>query len=135
MRHLHPITLAIAALLALTILAEVPLLFQSHATATVLDRWKGEPRRWIQFGSSPTWACDISHAIEGEEAVLFIKHRQLLHAGRGRMHIFIRDGRKFATVWGDVRIPPGLVTEDGSTLHPDYIRAVSVDDLRNAVRK
>jgi hypothetical protein len=113
----------------------VPLLFQSRATATVLERWKGRPHRWILFGASPTWACDISDATKGEEAVIFTDGRHLLHAGRGRMPIFTRDGRRLANVWSDVKLPAAIVTEDGREPGHDFIRAVSVDDLRDAVRK
>jgi hypothetical protein len=112
----------------------IPLLLQARATATVLERWKGPTRRWILFGASPTWACDISHARKSEEAIVFTKGGQLVLAGRGRMPIFTRDGRKLATVWTDVRLPPGLATEKAPEPHSDYIRAVGVDDLRDAVR-
>lgn len=109
-------------------------LFQGHANATVLERWKGQARRWIRFGATPTWTCDISGARRGEEALIFTEGRQLAHAGRGRMPIFTRDGRRLAAVGPEVRLPATLVVEGGPKPDSD-MRAVSVDDLRDAVRK
>ena len=110
-------------------------LFQGHATATVLERWKGQARRWIRFGSTSTWSCDISDAHTGEEALVFTEGRQLAHAGRGRMPIFTRDGRRLAAVGPEVRLPATLVVEGGPKPDSDFIRAVSVDDLRTVIRK
>jgi hypothetical protein len=49
------------------------------------------------------------------------------------MPIFSRNGRRLAAVWTDVRLPVGLGTEPGPDPAFDSVRAVGVDDLRQAV--
>jgi hypothetical protein len=111
----------------------IPLILRRRATASVLEGWKGQSAGRVTFGASLTWACDISDANEGEEVVAFVRDGRLLQAGRGRMPIFSRNGRRLAAVWTDVRLPVGLGTEPGPDPAFASVRAVGVDDLRQAV--
>jgi len=111
----------------------IPFLKSPRATATILQSWKGQSLGRVTFVAAPTWTCDISDAKKGEEAVVFIRGGSLEHSGRGRMPIFTRDGRKLAAIWPDVRLPQGTVTEDGPEPAYQFIRAIDVVGLRDAV--
>ena len=111
----------------------IPFLKRPRATATILESWKGQPLGTVTFVAAPTWTCDISEAKKGEEAVVFIRGGSLEHSGRGRMPIFTRDGRKLAAIWPDVRLPPGTATEDGPEPQYQFIRAIDVVQLHDAV--
>jgi hypothetical protein len=111
----------------------IPFLKRRHATATVVESWKGQANGTVTFRATPTWTCDISDARKGEETVVFIRGGELELSGRGRMPIFTREGRRLAAVWPDVRLPPGLVTEAGPEPPYDFIRGVAVDALRDEV--
>jgi hypothetical protein len=111
----------------------IPLVLRRQATAVVLEGWKGRSEGRLTFRASSTWACDISDANGGEEIVVFVRDGRLLHAGRGRMPIFSRNGRRLAAVSTDVRLPADLGTEHGPDPALQFVRAVGVDDLRQAV--
>ena len=111
----------------------IPFVRKARATARILESWKGPAAGTVAFVAGPTWTCDISDAKKGEEAVVFIRGGSLEHSGRGRMPIFVRDGRRLATIWPDVRLPEGVVTEAGPQAEFDFIRAIDVDTLRRAV--
>jgi hypothetical protein len=111
----------------------IPLLRRPRATATILDSWKGQLEGRVHFVAAPTWICDISDAEKNEEAVVFIRDGTLLHAGRGRMPVFTRDGRRLAAIWNDVRLPADMITEDGPEPEYQFIRAASVSDLQGAI--
>jgi hypothetical protein len=111
----------------------IPLVLRRQATALVLEGWKGRSEGRLTFQASSTWVCDISDANDGEEIVTFVRDGRLLHAGRGRMPIFSRNGRRLAAVWTDVRLPADLDTEHGPDPALQFVRAVGVDDLRQAV--
>lgn len=111
----------------------IPFLLRRRARATILESWKGEKEGEVRFVAAPTWICDISDAKRGEEAVVFVRSGNLLHAGRGRMPIFTRNGRTLAEIWPDVKLPAGVTTEDGPEPEYRFIRGVGVGDLRDAV--
>ena len=111
----------------------LPFLRRPRATATIMASWKGQAQGKVRFVAAPTWICDISDAKRGEEAVVFIRDGSLLHAGRGRMPIFVRDGRQLAAIWPDVRLPGGVTTEDGPEPEYRFIRGVGISDLQNAI--
>jgi hypothetical protein len=113
----------------------IPLLRRPRATATVLESWKGQVEGRVSFVAAPTWICDISDAKRNEEAVVFIRDGRLLHAGRGRMPVFTRDGRRLAAIWDEVRLPADIITEDGPEPEYQFIRAGSVSGLRGAIAK
>ena len=113
----------------------IPFLRRPRATATILESWKGQAQGKVTFVAAPTWICDISDAKSGEEAVVFVRDGSLLHAGRGRMPIFARDGRRLAAIWPDVRLPAGVITEEGPEPEYRFIRGVGVIDLQNAIAK
>jgi hypothetical protein len=111
----------------------IPFLRRPRAKATVLDSWKGQQEGRVSFVAAPAWICDITEANKNEEAVVFIRDGQLLHDGRGRMPVFIRDGRRLAAFWPEVRLPAGTSTEDGPEPEYRFIRGVSVSALRSAI--
>ena len=113
--------------------SRIPLLKRRRASAAILQSWKGQSSGALNFVAQAEWICDISEAKQGEEAVVFIEGDRLVLAGRGRMPIFARDGRRLAAVWPDVQLPPGLRTEDGPEPEYSFIRSVAVDDLAAAV--
>jgi hypothetical protein len=111
----------------------IPLLRRSRASATILQSWKGQPSGTVRFIAQPSWICDITEAKVGEEAIVFVERDQLLLAGRGRMPIFTREGRRLAAVWPDVKLPPDIRMEDGPEPEYRFIRGAVVDDLAAAV--
>lgn len=111
----------------------MPFLKRRRATATVLESWKGQASGTVAFRAAPTWICDISDAKKDEETIVFIRSGELMLAGRGRMPIFTREGRRLAAVWPEVRLPPGVLTEAGSEPQYDFIRGVNVETLRAEV--
>ena len=113
----------------------IPMIRQRRATATVLQSWKGQRDGEISFLAEPTWACDISDAEPGEEAVLFVRGDRLVLAGRGRMPIFLRAGRRLAAIWSEVILPADLATEDGPKSEYEFIRGVSVERLGAVVAR
>jgi hypothetical protein len=115
--------------------SRIPLLRRSRAKATIIESWKGPTTGVVDFVAGPTWTCDISTAVAGEEAVIFVRGHSLLHSGRGRMPITTRDGRWLAAVWPDVRLPKDIKTEEGPDPAYAFIRSVAVTDLRASVAR
>ena len=113
----------------------IRLLRRPRAAATVLESWKGQGAGRVSFVAAPTWICDISDANRNEEAVVFIRDGKLLHAGRGRMPLFTRDGRRLAAIWDEVKLPADIITEDGPEPEYQFIRAANVSGLRRAIAK
>jgi len=111
----------------------IPLLRRPRATATILESWKGQVTGHVSFVAAPTWICDISDAEKNEEAILFVRDGRLLHAGRGRMPVFTREGRRLATFWSEVILPKDVITEEGPEPEYRFIRAVSVTGLRDVI--
>jgi len=111
----------------------IPFLRQRRATATVLQSWKGQSSGRVTFVAAPTWICDISDAKKGELAVVFIRAGSLEHAGRGRMPIFTREGRRLAAIWDDVRLPQGTSIKAGPEPEYSFIHGITVSDLQEAV--
>ncbi len=111
----------------------IPLVRRPRASARIIESWKGPQQGKVRFAAAASWACDISDAVVGETAVVFIMKGNLAHAGRGRMPVFVREGRRLAAVWPDIRLPAEVATEAGPEAEYKFIRAVSVDDLRKAV--
>ncbi len=113
----------------------IPLVKRRRASATILQSWKGQRDGVVSFVAQATWTCDISEANQGEEAVVFIQGDRLVLAGRGRMPIFSRTGRRLAAIWPDVYLPPDLATEEGPEPDDLLIRGVDVDDLAATVAR
>src|SRR5262245_20020082 len=68
--------------------------------------WKGQAGDMIEFLASPTWTCDISTAVAGERALLFLEAGEsgqlhIYHSGRGRMPLREFEGHSYATFFGD----------------------------------
>ncbi|MBI5211163.1 MAG: hypothetical protein HY927_14420 [Elusimicrobia bacterium] len=111
---------------------------ENHASARVLEVWKGNPPETVIFLASPTWTCDISDAVLGEKAVLFLKSRgpqlfQIELAGRGRMPLRIVDGVCYATIWHNVIIPSNVPMIDGPDPHFKFIRSIKLNYLKRMV--
>ena len=111
----------------------IPLLRRPRATATILESWKGQGSGRVRFVAAPTWICDISDAKRDEEAVVFVRDGSLLHAGRGKMPVFTRDGRRLAAFWDEVMFPKDVITEEGPEPEHQFIRGVSINGLRDAI--
>ena len=94
---------------------------------------KGDPSlKIIRFAAGPSWACDVSDAVEGETGIFFLRrnftddpaekalpHAEsdglpmffITHSGRGRMVIHHIDGDDFVYARrkdGDVKFPASL---------------------------
>jgi hypothetical protein len=83
-----------------------------RATAQVLEAWKGEKVERVEYLASPTFACDIADAKVGERVLLFLEREEdtgwvIAWAGRGRMPLISRDGKEYASAFGDVIFPEG----------------------------
>ena len=113
----------------------IPFLRRSRATSNVLESWKGQREGRVSFVAAPTWICDITEANKNEEAVVFIQDGRLLHAGRGRMPVFTRDGQRLAAYWPEVKLPAEIITEEGPEPEYRFVRGVSVSALRSAIAR
>jgi hypothetical protein len=112
------------------------------ATAHVIEIWKGEKVSELRFLASPTLACDIADAEEGELVVLFLERQKtssvkaIAHAGRGRMPIREVKGKSYATIWSDdVLLPEGTVTIPGPEPKSSFIRSIELSKLKELVRE
>lgn len=120
-----------------------PLFGKKHAKARILEVWKGvlAESETLEFLASPTWTCDISTAIKGETAVLFLtqgsKSRSFVIAqsGRGRMPVRTVTGKNFATFWTELKLPDGVPTIDGPEPGLDFIKSVEITLLRDLVKQ
>lgn len=118
-----------------------PLIGKRYAKAKITEIWKGTQAEQIEFLASPTWTCDISEAKKGETVLLFLsqggKSRSyaIAHSGRGRMPLRTLEGKRYATIWPDIRLPTNTPTIDGPEPKWDFIRSVDVTILRDLVEK
>jgi hypothetical protein len=87
------------------------------ATAQVLETWKGQAQREVQYVASPTWLCDTSYAAKGEKVVLFLtswpgsRSFWIVHSGRGRMPTRDTEDKSLAEIPLDgVILPKNLPT-------------------------
>ena len=105
------------------------------ATATVVDRWKGDPGPAIRFRASGTWTCDISSAKAGESSILFLTRTagqealSIAHSGRGRLPIKEIDGTLWARPRGDVQWPKELLQESPLNTGEFATRLIRVADV------
>jgi hypothetical protein len=81
-----------------------------HATARVLETWRGEPLEMVNFLASATWTCDTSTAVAGERAVLFLQDvgepvLHITHSGRGRMPVTMDEDGVERVAWPTEIIP------------------------------
>ena len=113
----------------------IPLIRQRRASATILQSWKGPRTGVVKFVARPTWTCDISDAKRGEEVVAFIQGDRLALAGRGRMPIFMREGRRYVAMSPEVFLPASLAATKGPDGEYEFVRGVLVDDLVAEVSK
>jgi hypothetical protein len=112
-----------------------------RAKAIVTEVWKGAKVKTVEYRVSPTFACDISDAKEGETVLLFLAKDEetgwaIVWAGRGRMPLMSINGKDYLTHFGDVIFPaetPGIRTpkkcEDG------FDFAVELSIVKQLVRK
>ena len=81
------------------------------AKTKAIEVLKGEIPNEFEFGASPSWECDISHAISGESVLLFLnrvkgkKIYSVAHSGRGYMPIRVIANKKYIAVPLDVKVP------------------------------
>ena len=85
-----------------------------EAMADVHEVWKGPITSVVTYNVTPTFRCDMSGAVVGEEVVLFLAREdadgdpRIAHFGRGRFPIQHRDGVRFAACWCEIVMPPDL---------------------------
>jgi hypothetical protein len=113
---------------------------KTYARAAIIETWKGRPSSHVKFLATPTWACDISEAVTGETALLFLTWEEasrsyvISHAGRGRMPLRTVRGKRYATLWEDVILPRETATIAGPERKYDFIRSVELATLQKLVR-
>ena len=84
------------------------------AKARVIEVLKGEVQNKFEFGASPSWACDISHAVSGESVLLFLNKEEgknkytITHSGRGYMPIRVVENKKYIVVPLDIKVPENI---------------------------
>ena len=117
------------------------------AVAEVLEQWKGDVGKTVEFSVQKTWPCDVSRAVVGERAVLVLDRNYkgeehvrawpglyfLSFSGRGRMPIVARDGKTYARVQGEIILPKLDVEFLSSPDFPDD-NLVELDKLRAYVK-
>jgi hypothetical protein len=109
------------------------------ARATPIASWKGHPEEVVEFLASPTWTCDVSTAVPGETAVLFLRvddtgRLTIGHSGRGRMPIVTVDEQAFATSYGDLTFPAGALQGVPGREQGPYSRGVDLGRLGEIVK-
>jgi hypothetical protein len=85
------------------------------ATARVVETWKGKPVRFIRFIATPTRPCDTASTEKGEQLVLFLENQDempmmIAHVGRGVMPLRDVEGKTYATLQSEVKLPEGTKT-------------------------
>jgi hypothetical protein len=110
------------------------------ARAVPLQKWKGHPEKEIEFLASPTWSCDITTAIPGETALLFLKVGEsgqltINHSGRGRMPVRRVGTQELATLFGDIRFPEGTVQAVPGPGNHQYKHGVELNALEQLVNE
>jgi hypothetical protein len=112
---------------------------KSYAKARILETWKGAPGKSVEFLAEPWWACDISEARIGETAVLFLvrgeqsRSYMLNASGGGRMPVRAVRGKRYATVLGNVILPPKIRTIRSPFPAWPFGRAMRLDTFRELV--
>jgi hypothetical protein len=81
-----------------------------RAKATVTEVWKGPNVKTVEYRVSPTFACDVSDAQQGESVLLFLAKEEetgwgIVWAGRGRMPLRNINGKDYLTHFDDVIFP------------------------------
>jgi hypothetical protein len=112
----------------------------------------------FSFVASPTWACDISDAVRGETALLFLRRAKgstvsldglgkpavtidhtplyrIAWSGRGRMPLRMLRGERYTTLWtGDVILPRGIETVPGpEARYASFIRSARLSDILRVI--
>lgn len=100
------------------------------ASAETKRTLKGPLLGTVRFRASKEWVCDISDAQIGETVLLFLVgptdgNFGIALAGRGYMPLRTVHGKKYATLWDDVRLPRDAPVIPGP--NPKYTFIVSVE--------
>jgi hypothetical protein len=112
---------------------------RSYASARVIETWKGVPGSKLEFLASPTWACDISDAVVGETALLFLTRDKssrsyvIARSGLGRMPLRTIRAKRYATFWDGVILPQATATIAGPEKDAPFIRSVALGTLHELV--
>ena len=108
-----------------------PLFWRKTAHATVSEVWKGSRYKKISYRASPWWACDISTAAAGTDAVVFLDKAyygfEIAWAGGGRYPLLKNDRISYIDTRSD-RFPPELASKIRSA--SGYHKYLALDDLR-----
>ncbi len=111
----------------------------------------------VYFFADSTWTCDITDAVAGETALLFLystgwvdherasfrselarrthgaKVYTITHHGRGRMPRSVVEGTEYVTFWPEVRMPSGIPIVAGPEPQYDFIRNVQLERLEERI--
>jgi hypothetical protein len=88
------------------------------ARATVLETWKGSSGPVVWFVASPTSTRDVSDAVAGETAILFLVANPagsgyaIAHSGRGRMPLRAKANARYVALGGNLTLPATLPVID-----------------------
>ncbi len=109
-----------------------PLFWGKTAYANVKEVWKGSAYKQISYRASPSWVCDVSKAVAGTDAVVFLDKAQLYGleiawAGGGRYQLF-REGSKSYIEFHADRLPLELASK--AIAVSEYKNHLALDDLR-----
>jgi len=109
-----------------------PLFWGKTAYASVKEVWKGSASKQISYRASPSWVCDVSKAVPGTDAVVFLDKAQfygleITWAGGGRYPLF-RDGSTSYIEFYSDRLPPELASK--AIAVSEYKNRLALNDLR-----
>lgn len=118
-----------------------PVAGRRYAEARVMEVWKGPETATVKFLASPTWACDISEAKEGETVLLFLAKDEksqsyaIAHSGHGRWPLRTIAGKSHAVIGPLVILPKD--TPMGKVPEPknNFIRSVEIRTLQELVTR
>jgi hypothetical protein len=94
---------------------EFPLFWRKTAHANVKEIWKGSRHKQISYRASPSWACDVSTAVTGAVAVVFLDSAyvyglEIAWAGCDRYPL-LKDGPTVSISIGDAILPHELASK------------------------
>jgi hypothetical protein len=110
-----------------------------YATARVIECWSGKVGPSIKYICASERLHDISNAVVGETALLFLEHgpgndRSIAHLGRGRMPIYKTNEVVFVTIFDDIKLPADLRTIPGPGAKTPTYRSAELRSIEAIVR-
>lgn len=110
----------------------------TFASATPIEYWKGASEGDVEYIVSSTFECDISAAIPGERAVLFLSkdssgRLKIAHYGRGRLPLVKIGEKDIAKYWGGVMMPESAPVTVVDKSNGPYSKGVELNELKRLV--